>query len=69
MVSLMPKQEKSTKPRRGRPPRGVAVKAFQIRLPMDLHRELKLLSVDTDESMNALLERAVTTLLAETRRR
>jgi len=36
---------------------------------MDLHRELKLLSVDTDESMNALLERAVTTLLAETRRR
>ncbi len=61
--SLMPKQGKTSKPnpkpKRGRPPRGVAMRAFQIRLPAELHKEVKILSAERGESMNYLIEKAV----------
>lgn len=47
------------KPRRGRPPKLGDYQAYPLRMPVDLHRELRHLALDEGCSLNDLLVQVI----------
>ncbi len=44
------------------------MRAFQIRLPVELHEQVKTLAFERGESMNSFIERAVAQLVRRSQR-
>jgi hypothetical protein len=59
---------KKTKPKRENDPKDVPIKQLTLRLPADLHRELKIRVAEDEDSMGGVIERLIREYLAKASR-